>query len=116
MKKIIGWFLLIAGLVIIFWVIYSSYQIFTAKTEAPEIFKVTKTEVSQQQAGGGLSPEEAMQKTIESKLGEIIPEDFLPRLFNLIAWSILAIILFFGGCKISEIGIKLIKQENDTRN
>ena len=105
------------GLAIIFWAIYSSYQIFTAKTEVPKIFKTTgEEETVYQGPGKGIISQEAIGEMIGEQLKGILPSDFLPQLFNLIAWSIFAMILFFGGCKISEIGIKLIKQENDTGN
>ncbi len=36
--KIAGWALLFLGIVVIFWGIYSSYRIFTAKENVPEVF------------------------------------------------------------------------------
>lgn len=109
MKQVIGWILLIAGLAIIFWGIYSSYQIFAVKTAAPEIFKVEKAEADLSQKEKVLGSQEMIEKMMGEQLRGIFPTDSLPQLFNLIAWSIFAMILFFGGGKISEIGIKLIK-------
>ena len=108
LREIIGYVLLILGLLLIFWTVYSSYNIFTAKTKLPEIFKVTeKTEGTQE-----LEPQ--LEKQIAEVMGEqlknILPIDFLPQLFNLIAWSIFAGISIFAGTQISGLGIKLIKK------
>jgi hypothetical protein len=109
LKQFSGWVLLLAGLAIILWTLYSSYNIFTAKTEAPEIFKATKKEaVSPKKGTQDLQAQ--MEKMIEEQLKGILPVDFLPRLLNLIAWSIFAGILIFGGTQIAGLGIKLIKK------
>jgi hypothetical protein len=51
-----------------------------------------------------------MKSMIEGQLKEAIPSTFVSNLMNLIAWSIFTVILFFGGGRISTIGIKLIKK------
>ena len=53
--------------------------------------------------------QEIIQEQIEKQLEKLLPKDTLPKLLNLVAWSILAGILIFGGSQISNIGIKLIK-------
>ena len=108
MKKIVGWGLLILGVLMIVWGIYCSYEIFTAQKPSYEIFKVQETEeVSLEQEKGG--PEEQMQQVIKEQLGEMLPPDFLPQLFNLIAWSIFMGILVFAAGKLSILGINLLK-------
>ncbi len=117
-KKIIGWVLLILGLLIIFWGLYSSYNIFTAKTKAPEIFKTEVQDISpktttQKDKTKPLTPaalQEEMKKNIDEQIKEIIPSSFIPQLLNLISWSIFVGILIFGGGKLSGIGIRLIKE------
>lgn len=115
-KKIIGWVLLVLGLIIIFWTIFSSYNIFTAKKPAPAVFKAKeqekKEDVSQKDYFQNFSQEELqkeLQWVITEQIKEILPSDFLVKLMNLISWSIFAGILFFGGAKISGIGINLLK-------
>jgi len=109
--KIFGWVLLIAGIILIGWTLLSTYNIFTAKTAAPEIFKVVEKEVEKGKVEGLM---EGLQLQMEEMIGEqlkgIFPTDFIPKLLNLIAWSILAGILIFGGAQISNLGIKLIKK------
>jgi len=51
-----------------------------------------------------------MEKMIGEQLKGIIPVDTLPKMLNLIVWSILAGLLIFGGAQISNLGIKLIKK------
>lgn len=113
-RKIVGFALLILGLLIIFWGLYSSYNIFTAKTEVPEIFKVTEKQVPLVERG----ETQGWQTQIESMVGGMIseqlegllPSDFLPKLFNLIAWSIFTGLTIFAGTQIASLGIKLIKE------
>ena len=113
-RHIVGWILLIIGLVIISWTLVSSYNIFNAGIEPPEIFKIETEEIStstkQASQLSYLEIQQELEKMIGDQLGEVLPLDFLPKTFNLIAWSILAFILIFGGAQISGLGIKLIKK------
>ena len=107
--KIFGWVLLIAGVAIIGWTLISSYNIFTGKAPVPEVFKVAeKKEIPPQ--GGALDIQAEMEKMIGEQLKGIIPVETLPKMLNLIVWSILAGLLIFGGAQISNLGIKLIKK------
>ena len=108
MKKIIGWALLTIGLIIILWGIFSSYQIFSNKTEAPEIFKAS-TEESLTLEDQDYGIDQAIQNMMGDKMEEMLPANFLPRILNLTAWSIFAFILFFGGAQIAGLGIKLMR-------
>ena len=111
MKKIIGWFLLTLGILTIIYSGWSSFQIFTDKKSAPEVFK-TQVEASKEIVSGN-TPEEQLskqlQETLETQFEKMLPPDFMSKSMNLISWSILAGILIFTGGKISGIGIKLIK-------
>lgn len=109
LQKFIGWVLLFGGLAIILWSLYSSYNIFTAKVEVPEIFKVVEKETVLSKKGTQ-DLEAQIEKIIGEQLKGILSSDFLPKIFNLIAWSIFAGILIFGGTQIAILGIKLIKQ------
>lgn len=98
-KRTSGIILLFGGIVIILYSLYSSYNIFTAKKEAPVIFNAPKQPEVQDQ----------LQKALGEQLNGILPADSIPGLFNLVSWSIFASILTFGGAQISGLGIKLIK-------
>lgn len=114
-NKIFGWILLFAGVAVIGYSLSSSHDIFTAKTEVPEIFKIAQKEAAPPQIKKGTTPdlqaqmEEMTGKMLGEQLEKLLPSDFLPKLFNLVAWSIFAGILIFGGTQISVLGIKLIK-------
>lgn len=113
--KIFGWILLISGVAIIGWTLYSSYNIFTGKAEVATIFKIETKEVSIQSKEKIPTTPAELQKEMEKMIGEqlksIIPVDFLPQVFNLIVFAILAGILIFGGTQIAGLGIKLLKSQ-----
>ncbi len=105
--KIIGIILLILGIIIIIWTLISSYNIFTGKTEAPILIDIEHDESL------SLTEEEVqedMERIIEDQISGMIPFDAFPLLLNLVAWSILAFILIFGGTQLSGLGIKLLKK------
>jgi len=114
LQNLIGWILLLAGLAVILWTVYSSYNIFTVKASAPEIFKVEKE--IQTSGGAGKTPatQAELQKEMEKLIGEqlkgLLPVDTLPKLLNLISWSIFAGILILAGAQTSGLGIKMIKK------
>ncbi len=112
-QKIIGWVLLFAGVGIIFWGLYSSYNIFNNKSQAPEIFKIEEKKETSQKKVQGLQAlaEEKVKELVGEQFKEIFPPGFLPKIFNLISWSIFAGILIFGGSQLSHLGIKMIKED-----
>ena len=113
-QNLIGWVLLLAGLAAILWTVYSSYNIFTAKASAPEIFKVEKE--IQVSGGAGKTPttqaelQKEMEKLISEQLKGLLPMDTLSKLLNLISWSIFAGILILAGAQTSGLGIKMLKK------
>lgn len=112
--KIFGWALLVVGVVIIIWTLYSTYNIFTGKVAMPEIFKMPVEEKTPLTKEGAQSLEaqleEKMKEAISEQLKGFLPVDALPKMLNLIVWSMLAFILIFGGSQLSSLGIKLIKK------
>jgi len=109
--KIFGWLLLIAGIILIIWTLFSTYNIFTGERPVPEIFKVAEIGKEEEALPKGTFDIQAqMEKMIGEQLKGILPVDTIPRLLNLIVWSMLAGLLIFGGSQISSLGIKLIKK------
>ena len=110
-NKIIGYALLVAGLLLIIFTLYQSYSIFMGNSPAPLIFKVEAP--TQASKANGVNNSSDLQKKlneeISKQIGQMISADTLPKLFNLLSWSILAGILIFGGAQISSLGIKMIK-------
>ncbi|NOQ67870.1 hypothetical protein GQ568_00325 [Patescibacteria group bacterium] len=137
-NKIVGYLLLAVGLVIIFWSTYASYNIFTAKKEAPKVFSynsegvidldskdenvenvgainIDKSKLTDPnylkslEAGQKVQAESMIKDHISGQLKEIIPDEFILKLLNLSSWSLFVFILIFAGGKISGLGIKLMK-------
>jgi hypothetical protein len=111
-KKIIGWITFFAGIFIIVFTLYRSYNIFTGKIPPPEFFKVqTKEAISPKRKTPTTLEEIQLQvgEILAEQLREIFPKEYIIKLLNLIVWSILAGILIFGGSQISSLGIKLLK-------
>jgi len=114
MKKVFGWLLLIIGVLIIGWGVWASYDIFTAKKPPYEIFKTQQgIEVSfpQEKISGTLQQQaqQQAQQAIREQLERMLSSDLLPKLFNLISWSIFVGILIFAGGRIASLGIQLLK-------
>jgi hypothetical protein len=107
MEKIVGWLVFFAGLMIIFYSLYSSYNIFTGKTAVPEFFESEEEKTSLPQEKGDIQTQ--MQEMIAEQLKEFIPANFIPKMLNIGIWTMLAGILIFGGAQISNLGIKLIR-------
>ncbi len=106
-KLIVGWVFLIVGVLLIAWVLYSSYNICTAKTDAPDFFKAEEVVAVSQ--GSSEDIQAQIQNMIGEQLKGFLPTDSIPKLLNLIVWSILAGIMIFGGSQFAGLGIKLMK-------
>jgi len=115
LTKIVGWVTFLAGILIISFALYSSYNIFTGKSSVFELFKIEEkvTQAPPSQKGKLPTSPEALQQEIGKMIGEqlkgILPVDTLPKILNLFVWSTLAWILIFGGGQIAGLGIKLLK-------
>lgn len=112
-SKVPGWFLLVFGIGIIVWTLYSSYNIFTGKVIAPEVFEIEeKVEIpvpTKAPETPQAQMEKMLQEGIQEHLEEMLPANVVPRFLNLASWSIFVGIMIFGGAQIASLGIKLIK-------
>ena len=112
-SKIFGYLLVLVGLTIIITTLYGSYEIFTGKIPVPLIFQTPEKETVSGNKTQDLQKQ--LEETVKKQIGDLIPTDSIPKLLNLIAWSILAGILIFGGSQIAGIGIKLIAIKKDSQ-
>ncbi len=112
-RKIAGVGLVIIGLAIIFWTVFESYSIFNGKKEPPKVFQISEEVLVKTEKLEPGTIEEKMQILQQQMLQEYIekelPSGTLVKLFNLISWSIGALIFFMGGGKIAQIGGELFK-------
>ena len=107
-ERIIGFILLFLGVAIILFALYSSYGILTGAAEPPEIFEAPREQSVTNEGSEAL--EVQVQALLQDQLSSILPEDALPKTFNLFAWSILAGILIFGGGQVAGLGVKLLRK------
>ncbi|MFA4998828.1 MAG: hypothetical protein WC514_02300 [Candidatus Paceibacterota bacterium] len=112
--KIFGWILVVAGVALIVWTLYYSFNIFTGKSDipGPGFFKFETAET--QTPVTGKTPVDSLDaqglgNVIGEQLKGMLPTDFLPKSMNSGIWALLAWILISGGGQISNLGIKIIK-------
>jgi len=74
-NKLAGWALLVLGLAVIFWGIYSSHAIFTGKTKPPEIFTVPAASESVQNSQNAGNGSGKVDKIDPAKLQNLNPAD-----------------------------------------
>lgn len=102
-NKIIGYILLIVGVLLIVLPLWQTYGIFTGKAMPAQVFtKPISFKVNQNVSTLDI------QGQIQNALIKILPVDSIDNILNLITWLLLMWILIYGGGKISEIGVKLL--------
>jgi hypothetical protein len=106
-SRIVGWILLIAGILLIGWTLWSSYGIFTAKADLPEFFEMQEEAAVKEEP---LTAEAQMEEMVREQLEGILPTDAITKLLNLTVWSLLAFILIMGGSQVSGLGIRLVRK------
>jgi len=116
-NKIIGYFLILAGIALIIWPLYVSYNIFTGKSEPPEVFSVDSSSFEESSLDSSLdsgqldnieNQQERVKLLLQEQLQNMLPQGAFSKLLNMISWSVLVGLFIFGGGKISFIGIKLL--------
>jgi hypothetical protein len=110
-NKIIGYALLIAGLMLIVFTLYQSYNIFMGNSSAPLVFKVQEPLNSSETSGAGnlQDLQKQLNEEIAKRIGQMLPVETLSKVLNLLSWSTLAWLFVFGGAQISTLGVKMIK-------
>lgn len=110
-NKILGYFLIIVGVVIISSICWQSYNIFNNKAEVPQVFKqqIVVTKANQNNNLLGVDIQKEMQQAIGDQLGSMIPKDSITKIMNLICWSIFAGIMILAGSSVAGVGTKLVK-------
>jgi len=109
--NILGWILLFAGLALIGWTLFHSYNIFTAKSQPPAFFTIEQKASNPTGKINSQDIQAQLEKMIGEQLKGLLPANTLPNILNLTIWSMLAFILISGGGQISGIGIKLIQKK-----
>ena len=109
-QKIFGTMLVAVGLVIIGYSLLQSWQIFTGEATAPALFSGSEQTIEEAIEQEPADPfQQQFDALLEEQLGKLLPADSIPVMLDLVAWSVLASLLFFGGAQVSSIGVKLLK-------
>lgn len=103
-NKIIGYTLLLVGILLIILPLWQTYNIFTGKSLPAQVF--TRPVVLQ--VDEKASPLD-IQKQMQNAFIKILPIDLINNTLNLISWLTLMWILIYGGGKMADIGVKMIK-------
>lgn len=108
-NKIIGYILLLMGLLLIAVPLYQTYAIFTGSSLPPQVFKVP----APVNPSAGANPFD-IQQQVQKGVMAVLPIELINNILNLAGWMILMLILIFGGKQIAYLGIKLlsIKEES----
>ena len=102
-NKIIGYVLLLAGVLLIVMPLWQTYNIFTGKAMPAQVFMRPVALTVNPNVSGLDIPGQ-----IQNALIRVIPIDFIDNTLNLTTWLLLMWILIYGGGKIAEIGVKLL--------
>jgi len=103
-NKILGFVLLILGLAVIGFAVWHSYNIFTAKTSAPLIFRAP-AQIQDESAAMSQDMQKQINDMVVSQFSKMLPANAVPDILNLISWSVFAGILVMAGGQISGLGV-----------
>ena len=111
-EKILGYILLAVGLVTIIFAVVSVFNVFTAKVEPVDLFKLSGVSLDIGSLVGGDLPSEVIaqiQRTGGSTNGEIISPDLINKPLNIFAHLTLMGFLASVGFKVSSLGVMLVR-------
>ena len=111
-EKILGYILLAVGLVIIIFAVVSVFNVFTAKVEPVDLFKLSGVSLDLGSLiGGDLPPEarEQIQRSGGSAKSELISPDLINKPLNIFAHLTLMGFLASVGFKVASLGVMLIR-------
>jgi len=94
-EKILGYILLVAGLLFILLAAYNAYTVFTGSGDPPEMFKMDSIEIP---------------ATNNSPAVPLMSGENFSKLMDLVCWYILMLFFAQAGSKIASLGIQLIKE------
>lgn len=119
--KLSAWLIVIAGLSVIGWTIFSSYGFFTGQKIFPQVFKPVAEEAQLKTAITAAPKDSAeaqafaqvkMQQAIGESVSKLFPAEAVFQLLNMTSWIIFASFLVFAGGRIAGIGVKLLANKS----
>jgi predicted PurR-regulated permease PerM len=125
MKNILGWVLIVVGLIMILGDIFVSYNYFTGKDKFPEIFKesvvsnVSNNSKINSSSGGDVQQQiqsqvnETVGNTIRDQVDRALPASSITLMLNASLWSIFAFFLLSAGAKLAKLGGGFVKEKRE---
>ncbi len=107
--KYFGITLIVTGVLFVVYAVFFSVGIFVQGNQPPEIFKEQEVSLSDMMSGG---MEEGAEEDALAPMGEgATIENVFPisKMLNIFAASMFAMILIFGGAKLTEMGVRVKK-------
>jgi uncharacterized membrane protein YiaA len=98
--KIAGIILLVIGVVLILLPLWQTYQILNGKAMPPQVFVKPAQQSTQN---------ETITQQADQFLINALPIGELYQILNLMDWLLIMWILMYGGGKLADIGVKLLK-------
>jgi len=108
-KKILGWILVLVGIIMIAYTIIGAMNYFSGVTPFPELFFSETKEIAKT-GGSSDALNDIMQDMLSGQINSLIPEGSITNLLNMSAWSIFAFFMVFAGAKLFELGLKIMKE------
>jgi hypothetical protein len=119
--KLSAWLIVIAGLSVIAWTIFSSCSFFTGQKSFPQVFRPVASEEIQEDAQKKTAiilpkdtteaqvflQSQAQQLAAES-ISKLFPAESVFQFLNMTSWIAFASFLVFAGAQIAGIGVKLL--------
>ena len=98
--KVAGIVLLIIGVLLILLPLWQTYQILTGKAVPPQVFV---------KAAQASSQNESITQEMDQAIINALPIGELYQILNLLDWLLITWVLIYGGGKLADIGVKLLK-------
>ena len=93
-EKIIGYALLILGVILLLFAIFEMVNVYTGNAAPPKLFNISDISLPTDQSGTGITVIQGAQ---------------ISNLPNLFFWFILMFFVLFAGGKIASLGVSMIK-------
>ncbi len=103
--KYFGIALIATGVLLVLYAVFFAAGIFVQEKQPPEIFQEQEVPLSD------MMPTGAEEDTLAAMGGGATIEDVFPisKMLNVVAASMFAMLLIFGGSKLTEMGVRVLK-------
>lgn len=110
-EKIVGYALLVAGILVIVWSTFSAFQVFTRQAAPVEVFRFSGISMDITKALSQGLPKELIQSgyTLPPQQQEIISADLINQPINFFTYLFFMGFIGSVGVKIAGLGIQLVR-------